>query len=333
MFFSRITIFKTLPVLLPFLFIYLEKHVITEHISKLNSNIIKFVKGFLCHIPILNKFSIFFYEKSSLFINRDIHKQIYTNIIPYKSKLFIAKPRLSITLSLTPYNNRAENFQINSMLSCEIFKSFIIVFNKAYNFSVVYSLAVKSYNKLDTSIVHIKKVGVLMDYFQSSKVNFLKITSLKSSFIKLERNTFILHPGNLKFSNSNLTQALRCILFKNSSNNNYSLIQNPGYVYKAINIKPVNFTDVFLKINSGSELPFNSKSVYVNNVPCICDKKDLEKLTSNIPYEMLNPIVFMMNNQDINIMPKDKGKAIESIQDSYLPDAKSLERAFKEYKG
>lgn len=41
----------------------------------------------------------------------------------------------------------------------------------------------------------------------------------------------------------------------------------------------------------------------------------------------------MMNNQDINNMPKDKGKAIESIQDSYLPDAKSLERAFKEYKG
>jgi len=59
----------------------------------------------------------------------------------------------------------------------------------------------------------------------------------------------------------------------------------------------------------------------------------LDKVTSNIPYEMLNPIVFMMNNQDINVMPKDKGKAVESIQDSYLPDAKSLERAFKEYKG
>jgi len=177
--------FETLPVLLPILFIYVEKHVITEHIYKLNSNVIKFVKGFLCHMPILNKFSIFFYEKSYSFINRDIHKQIYTNIIPYKSKLFIAKPRLSITLNLTPYNNRAEKFQINSMLSCEKFKSFIIVFNKAYNFSDVYSLYVKNYNKLDTSIIHIKKVGVLMDYFSNSKDNFLKITSLKSSFIKL----------------------------------------------------------------------------------------------------------------------------------------------------
>lgn len=107
------------------------------------------------------------------------------------------------------------------MLNYEIFKSFIIVFNKAHNLSVVYSLVVKSYNKLDTSLIHINKVGVLRDYFPNSQVNLLKITSLKSSFIKLEWNTFILHPGNLKFSNSNLTQALRCILFKNSSNNNY----------------------------------------------------------------------------------------------------------------
>jgi len=63
MYLSRITMFETLPVLLPILFIYVEKHVITEHICKLNSNVIKFVKGFLCHIPILNKFSIFFTKK------------------------------------------------------------------------------------------------------------------------------------------------------------------------------------------------------------------------------------------------------------------------------
>jgi len=345
MFMARISMFQTLPLLIPVLFIYAEKYVVTEDISKLNSNVIKFVKGFLCHVPILNKFSTFFNKISYNFINIDVHKQRYSNILAYKSKLFIAKHRLSITLNFIPFNNRADNFQINPMLSKQIFKSFIIVYNKAYNFSNVYSLSVNNSKCLDTSIVHIKKVGVLRGYFSNSKINFLKITSVKSNLIELKKNVFILHDGNLNFSKASLRQALKCIQF-NSSKNNYSLIKNQNYVNKAIMDNPVDFTEVFIKKNSAYSFPFNNKFIHVKIGANICNKKDLsnsfllddmskyiDNVTRNIPSEMLNPLVFMNINQDINIMPKDKGKGVESIQDSYLPDAESLERAFKEYKG
>ena len=345
MFMARISMFQTLPLLIPVLFIYAEKYVVTEDISKLNSNVIKFVKGFLCHVPILNKFSTFFNKISYNFINIDVYKQRYSNIFASKSKLFIAKHRLSITLNFIPFNNRADNFQINSMLSKQIFKSFIIVYNKAYNFSNVYSLSVNNSKCLDTSIVHIKKVGVLKGYFSNSQINFFKITSVKSNLIELKKNVFIFHDGNLNFSKASLTQALKCIPF-NSSKNNYSLIKNPNYVNKAIMDNPVDFTEVFIKKNSASSFPFNNKFIDVKIAANICNKKDLsnsfllddmskyiDNVTRNIPSEILNPLVFMNNDQNINIMPKDKGKGVESIQDSYLPDAESLERAFKQYKG
>ena len=109
---------------------------------------------------------------------------------------------------------------------------------------------------------------------------------------------------------------------------------------------PVDFTEVFIKKNSASSFPFNNKFIDVKIAANICNKKDLsnsfllddmskyiDNVTRNIPSEILNPLVFMNNDQNINIMPKDKGKGVESIQDSYLPDAESLERAFKQYKG
>ena len=56
----------------------------------------------------------------------------------------------------------------------------MLVSNKAYNSLSVYSISVLNYKNLETSLVHIKIVGVLKGYFTNYKDNFIRLISIKA---------------------------------------------------------------------------------------------------------------------------------------------------------
>jgi len=322
LFFVKITVFQTLPIISPILFFYIGEYMITKNSLELSLNVYKFLKSLFSYIPVFNKLYFCFNEKSHNYLNLELHKHKHIILFANKKRVFISKARLSIPIHLVSFNHKVNTLQvINPILkNTVVFKSFVLMSNKSFNSLKVFSISVCNYKNLNVSLIHIDKLGVLKNDFLNYKNNYLKITSLKSNLVKFEENIIIIYPKSFNFNNSNKSQALiRYADLITNNKNNYFLVSGSNSITKT-----AHNTDFFKNLNvlKKADIKFNSP---INNY--------LNEVTSNIPYEMLNPIVFMMNNQDVNAMLKDKGKGVESIQDSYLPDAKSLERAFKNYKG